>query len=316
MDFLIWLAVAGLITLYTLQSLFTKLYTDKYPGDADIASSVLTVVSGLAVVAITFCFFSLFKFDVNGWSLLIGALNAVALYGYNYFIVKASQSGPYSILMMFNLAGGIIIPIIASLIMGWDGSWSTPFKIGLNLVSIIAIISSVYLVSKKSDEGEGKKSITLGFILSCFGLAACNGIYGIFLTLQQQTHQAGGEANRDEMVIATFFFAALISFVLGVIKQGRGFIKSIFKQNKASTMYLVGASIAFALAINFIVIIIPHFDTTILYTIDNASVLIMSVLISWIFFKEKLSKLNVLGITIMIVALVSMNLLPAVFPHL
>lgn len=307
-----WLAVIVLIMLYTLQSLFTKLYTDKYPGDPNMASSVLTVVSGLSVVLITFFGFSLCRFDFNGWSILIGALNAVALYGYNYFIVKASQSGPYSILMMFSLAGGIIIPIIASLVMGWDGSWSTPFLIILNVACIVAIIAAVYLVSQKEEEGEEvKRGISLKFILSCLGLGVCNGVYGIFLTLQQQTEAAGAEANRDEMVIVTYLFAAIIAFVLGIIKC-RGKFFACFKQNKSSGFYLVATSIVFALAINLIVIIIPHFDTTILYTIDNASVLIMSVLISWIFFKEKLSKMNVIGIIIMVCALVSMNLLPAI----
>jgi len=308
--FIWWVAVIGLIILYTLQSLFTKLYTDKYPGNPDMASSVLTVVSGLAVVVITFFGFSLCRFTFNGYSLLIGATNAVALYFYNYFIVKASQKGPYSILMMFNLAGGIILPIIASLIMGWDSSWATTFQVVLNLTCIVAIISAVYLVSKKDDGGEAKQGITLGFILSCFGLGISNGVYGIFLTLQQQTEAAGGEGNRDEMIITTFFFAALISLVLGLIKE-KGAFFSAFRQTRWSLIYLIGTSIVFALAINLIVIIIPHFDTTILYTMDNASVLIMSVLISWLFFKERLSKTNVIGIVIMVIALVSMNLLPA-----
>ena len=65
MEFLIWLAVIGMIALYTFQSLFTKLYTDHYPGDPDMASSVLTVVSGLTVAVITFFGFSLCQFTVN-----------------------------------------------------------------------------------------------------------------------------------------------------------------------------------------------------------------------------------------------------------
>ena len=311
MDFLIWLAVIGLIVLYTLQSLLTKLYTDNYPGDADMASSILTIASGLTVVAITFFCFSFCRFTFNPWSLLIGVLNACALFGYNYFIVKASSGGPYSILMMFNLSGGIIIPVIASLVMGWDSSWATTFQKVLNTVCITAIIASVYMVSRKSDGTDNKRAITLPFILSCFGLAVCNGVYGIFLTLQQQTVAAGGEGNRDEMVIATFFFAAMIALVSGLIKT-KGRIFPHFRQNKMSLIYLIGTSIVFALAINVIVIIIPHFDTTILYTVDNAAVLIMSVLISAIFFKEKLSPLNIIGIVIMCAALVSMNLLPSV----
>ena len=312
MDFLIWLAVIGMITLYTFQSLFTKLYTDNYPGDPNLASSVLTVVSGLTVAIVTFTCFSLCKFTFNGWSILIGVLNAFALYGYNHFIVKASGSGPYSVVMMFNVAGGIIIPIIASLVMGWDGSWGTPFQIVLNSVCITAIIAAVYLVSQKSGNAEAKQGITLPFILACFGLGVCNGIYGIFLTLQQQTQAAGGEGNRDEMIIVTFLVAAIMAFVTGMV-QTKGKFLPHFRQTKRSLIYLIITSIIFTLAINLIVIIIPLFDTTILYTLDNSSVLIMSVLISAIFFGEKLSKKNLLGIAIMCAALVSMNLLPAIF---
>ena len=113
------------------------------------------------------------------------------------------------------------------------------------------------------------------------------------------------------MIITTFLAAAVISFIIGIVKERGGFF-SCFKQSRGSMIFLAATSVVFALAINLIVIIIPHFDTTILYTIDNSSVLIMSVLISWIFFKEKLTRLNVVGILIMCAALVSMNLLPVI----
>ena len=314
MNPIMWLALLGLIILYTLQSLLTKLYTDKYPGDGDVASSVLTVVSGLFVVFVTFFFFAKMQFTVNPWSLLIGGVNAAALFLYNYFLVKASQTGPYSVIMMFNLSGGIIIPIIASLIMGWDNAWSTPFRSAINLVSITSIILAVYLTSKK--DGVEEKKITPAFMLSCLGLGLSNGVYGLMLTLQQQLPEAGGEGNRDEMIITTFFFAAVISLITGFVKQRGGFLRSIVKQSKASALYLLGTSIVFALAINVIVMLIPHFDTTILYTLDNSSVLIMSVLCSCIFFGERLSAKNIIGISVMVAALVAMNLLPAVFPQL
>ena len=309
MEFLIWLAVVGMIVLYTLQSLLTKLYTDSYPGEQEMASSVLTVVSGMSVAIITFFCFSLCRFTLNGLSILIGVLNAFALFGYNYFIVRASGSGPYSVVMMFNVAGGIVIPIIAALIMGWDGSWGTTAQIVLNSVCLIAIFTAVYLVSKKPESAEERQGISVKFLLSCFGLGVCNGIYGLFLTLQQQTVSAGGEGNRDEMIIVTFLTAAILAFVTGMVRTKGKFIPH-FRQNRRSLCYLIATSIVFTLAINLIVIIIPHFDTTILYTLDNSSVLIMSVLISAIFFGEKLSTKNIIGIALMCTALVSMNLLP------
>ena len=111
------------------------------------------------------------------------------------------------------------------------------------------------------------------------------------------------------MIITTFATAAIISALSGIIIGKKRFFKA-FKQSKLSCLYLIITSLVFALGINLIVIIIPHFDTTILYTLDNSSVLIMSVLISCIFFKEKLSAINTAGIAVMVSALVGMNLLP------
>ncbi len=310
--------LAFLIALYTMQSLFTKLYTDKYPGDSNDASNILTIVSGLSVALITLVFFSRFEYTFNPWCTLIGLFNAVALYFYNYSIVKASQSGPYSILMMFSLSGGIIIPIVVALIAGWD-SWNTVGCAIVNIVAIIIIIVSVYLVSSKEiqkGEGESKdiprRGVSLRFILYCFLLAISNGVYGVFLTLQQRTEAAGGEANRDEMIIATYLFAAIISFIIGIAKK-KGRFFSAFRQNKWSGLHLGITSLVFALAINLIVIIIPLIPTTILYTLDNSSVLIMSVLISCIFFRERLSVKNIIGIVFMVIALVGMNVLPPLF---
>lgn len=315
-----YILLAFLIALYTAQSLFTKLYTDKYPGEENDASNILTVVSGLSVAIITLVFFSRLEFTFNIYCILIGLLNAFALYFYNYSIVKASRTGPYSILMMFSLSGGIIIPIIVALIAGWD-SWSTVGAAAVNIVSIITIIASVYLVSSKDEavstdeptkNATTARGVSLKFILSCFLLAISNGVYGIFLTLQQRSEIAGGEGNRDEMIIATYLFAAIISFVVGIVKK-KGKFFGAFRQNKWSAIWLIATSLVFALAINLIVIIIPLIPTTILYTLDNSSVLIMSVLISCIFFREKLSLKNIIGIILMVIALVSMNILPPMF---
>ena len=114
------------------------------------------------------------------------------------------------------------------------------------------------------------------------------------------------------MIIVTFLVAAIMAFATGMV-QTKGKFLPHFRQTKRSLIYLIITSIIFTLAINLIVIIIPLFDTTILYTLDNSSVLIMSVLISAIFFGERLSIKNVLGIALMCAALVSMNLLPTIF---
>ena len=134
-----------IVLLYTLQSFLCKKYTDSYPGKPENASPVFTVVSGLTVVAVAFAV-SGFSFRASWLTVLLGVANAIVLAGYNYFIIKCSQSGPYSVLMVFNLAGGITLPAIVSVVAFGD-DMSVP-----KALSIIAVFIAVYMVSYRSEE--------------------------------------------------------------------------------------------------------------------------------------------------------------------
>ena len=155
--------------------------------------------------------------------------------------------------------------------------------------------------------------ITIPFIFASLGLAVANGVYSIILTLQQRTVAAGGEGNRDEMIITTYFFAVVISVIYGVIKK-RGAYFRAFRQNRKSLVFLVLASVVVALAINLTVAIIPLIPSTLFYTLDNSLVLVMSTLCSALFFKERLSVKNIVGVVCMCIALIAMNLLPVIVP--
>jgi len=279
-----------IVLLYTLQSFWCKKYTDSYPGKPENASPVFTVVSGLTVVAVAFAV-SGFSFHASWLTVLLGVANAIVLAGYNYFIIKCSQSGPYSILMVFNLAGGITLPAIVSVVAFGD-DMSVP-----KALSIIAVFIAVYMVSYRSEEkGSERKR---GFILSCFALAVCNGLYGVFFDVQ---NRLTGESEKEELVALTFGLAATVCFVTLLLGEKKGTLRA-FRQTKRSTVFLIACSLVVASAINLLVYILGLVDVTMLYTLDNAGVLLLSVLASCIFFKEKLSRLNIVGCAIMCVAL-------------
>ena len=105
---------------------------------------MLTVVYGLVVTVISLIF-SGFVFEFNVITLLFGIANAVALVGYNAFLVKASQTGSYSIMMVFNLSGGIVIPAVVSVFFGDKLSI-------IQILSILLIFVSVYMLSKKEED--------------------------------------------------------------------------------------------------------------------------------------------------------------------
>ena len=290
--------IALVILLYTLQSLFTRLYTDYYPGDKGLTTPVFAVVCGLIVTVVSFIF-SDFSFSCGWLTVLLGLINAVVLYGYDAFIIKASATGPYSILMTFSLTGGIVIPAIVSWVTDL-GNFSF-----VQLFAILVIFASVLMITKKdevADAEEHKKHRTF-FLIICTLLGLANGLYGVLLNTQQELT---GVAEKEEMVAVTFIGAAVISLVQLVVKEKKN-VLSAFKQTKLSLTFLLLSAAVSALAINALVIALQDVNETIVYTFDNAGVLLLSAIASAIFFKEKLSKLNIIGCIVMSLGLMCMS---------
>ncbi len=287
--------ITMLIAIYTLQSVLIKKYSEHYPGKENMASLVFTIVSG-SIVAVVSYILSGFLFEFSWFTVLLGVLNALVLYAYNTCMIKASQNGPYSILMVFMIAGGIVLPTITA---------AVGFKEGISLgrcVSITVLLAAVYMTSRKTDDTSFKNKSS--FIITCIGLALFNGAYGTLLDVQQRLTSS---AEKEEMVAITYSFAMLFSIVLLVIRQKRNTI-STMKQTKKSLVYLLMCSVTVALAVNLMVFILPLVNVTVLYTFDNAGVFLVSVLVSSIFFKEEMSVLNWTGCIVMCIALVGVSI--------
>ena len=205
--------------------------------------------------------------------------------------------------MTFSLTGGIVVPAIVSWMFsdffGARFSW-------VQLVSMLVIFSSVLLISKKDGEdldSPENKEHKIFFLIICTLLGLANGLYGVLLTTQQQVT---GVAEKEEMVAVTFIGAALISLVQLIVKEKKNTLKA-FKQTKMSLTFLLLTALISALAINVLVIALDGTDTTLVYTFDNAGVLLLSAVASAIFFKEKLSRRNVIGCIIMSLGLIAMS---------
>ena len=298
--FLSIIIIALIIILYTAQSLFTRMYTDHYPCDKSLTTPVFAVVCGIVVTVISFLF-SGFSFSCGWLTVLLGLINAGVLYGYDAFIIKASATGPYSILMTFSLTGGIVVPAIVCWILGYDSfSW-------IQLISILVIFGSVLMISNKEEDAENKEEFRKHrtfFLIVCTLLGLANGLYGVLLTVQQQLT---GVSEKEEMIAVTFVGAALISLVQLIIKEKKNTLQA-FRQTKKSLIFLLLTALVSALAINALVIALAFdIDATLVYTFDNAGVLLLSAIASAVFFKEKLSKMNVIGCIIMSAGLICMS---------
>ena len=279
------------VLLYTAQSFLTRLFSASYPGEARHASPVFSTVSG-AVTVVLSLFMCGFHFVSSPLTWLLGIVNGFALLLFNASLIKASQTGPYSVLMVFSIAGGIIIPTLVGAIAFRDAL--TP----LAIICILAVLVSVYMISDKDDRTEKKH----GFWLAVSLRALANGSFGALLDVQQRVTSVG---EREEMVAITFAVSTIFSLATLIFEQKKNF-PAVMKQSRRSLLLLAVASLVVAGAIHILTIVIGKIDLAILYTFYNSAVLMLSVLCSFLFLGEKLSLKNIIGCIMMCVALTFM----------
>lgn len=280
------------IALYTGQNLFFKLYGDKYPGDPRYVSFVYVTFSGIVAAAVSF-FASGMSFEFDPLTVALGITNACVYFTYYIAMYNAASYGPYSGVMIFTVVGGISLPIITSLIAFHDvpSIWK--------VICLIVIFFAGYLVNKRDDEDTSiknkKKFFAYGFLL-----AFVNGAYGSLINLQQAYT---GDTQKDEMLIYTFGLGSLLSFIYVAIKN-KSKTPATLKQTRLSLLFMILAATVAATAINILVVIAKVIDINLLWTFCNSGVIVLSVILSAIIFKERLSRTNITGCIIIAIALV------------
>lgn len=285
--------IGVLILLYTAQSLLSREYSAHYPGKSEVASPVFTVVSGLTTTVVSL-FVCGFRFDASPLTVLLGLTNAAAIVAYNDFLIRASQKGAYSILMIFGTTGGILIPAFGAHFL-----LSEKLTV-LKVICMLGAIIAAYFISQKDDE---KTKPTKSFLMLCFLLALANGVYSLLLALQGEWT---GAEEKAEMVAITFFCASVVSAVMLFCKTKKDFLPS-FKQTRTSLIYLIAASLVVATAVHMLTFVLELIDTAVLYTFDTSGVLLLSLICSCVFFKEKMNRKNIIGMVLMIISLLAMS---------
>ena len=292
--------IGAMLILYTLQSLFCRLYTDAYPEKNSMAPAVFTSLSAIVVPLVSFIA-SGFEFTVSPKTVLIAAACGVACFLYDTFIIKASNMGPYSVMMVFCLTGPIIIPTLVTAI--FYGEYISLVQ----GISMVVILISIYLVSKKEADVEqdntGKK-MSFGFIIFSFLLMLSNGLWSVLLDVQQRET---GVAEKEEMVALAFIFSGAIALARLFIAEKKNALRA-FRLTKKSALYLILYVVVAAVALIMQITALSRVNSVLLFTICNAGVLVLSTVASCIVFREKMTRINVLGCVLITLALAAFSL--------
>lgn len=290
--------LALIILLYTFQNFFCKKFSLSYNGDSKDTTPVFTTVGGFVVVLVSFVFAGC-RFSAQPMTIILGVVNAAALYFYNDFFLKGSLCGPYSVLTVFAVFGGITMPAAVKWI-GFDEKMTGP---AMCFVAIIMV--AVYLMSvKPTDESEAvTNKITPKFLLFSVGMFITNGCYASVLALQQELT---GESEKEELIIVTFGLSMIVSVIKLLVGGKRQ--QNPFKMSKKAFLNLMVYALSAAFAINSLVIILLlDIDVGVILAVQNAGVMLLSVIFSVIFFKEKMTRMNIVGSVLMAIGLVGIT---------
>lgn len=296
------LLVLLLILLYSFQSGFANMFQRNYPGDKRYASQVYSVFYGV-IVSLATLVFAGFSVHPSPTTILLGVLNGAVLVTYNAMLIKASAAGPFSIVMIFNLSGGILIPMVWSIFVD---------KMQLSVLQYCAIalmlVSFVFLNMEDKKDGEESKGVSAKFLLYALLLGLANGIYGTLLNVQKNLMN---ESENAEMIVCTFLSSAVFAFALLLIQAGKAALPG-FRQNVKSAVYVTAASVSAAAAVNLLMYALSLVNVAVLYAMDNGGVLLVSVLWSVVILKEKIGKKKIIGLVLATIAIFALGFLHSV----
>lgn len=222
------LLLGASIVVATLQSLFSRLYSDRYPRATGMASALAYAVFYGAFIGFATLALEGFAFAASSATWILGVANALVLSLYNLSLLQAGISGGYAAMMVSLLSGGILVPAVSNAVFLGQALGAA------QLAGIALLLLAIVLMNLRglSVAGQSRK-----FYLWCALLFLSNGLYGALLSAQAQL--AAG-AQRGEMIAITYFGSALACATLLFFRAPREFCPAFHMGGRAALCALGG----------------------------------------------------------------------------
>ena len=229
--------------------------------------------------------------EIIGKEWLFYAIVAAVMFMINFYIFAASSKKDGIAITAVSSKMSVIIPVIAGFLLFQDS-----FSI-LKALGILLGLFSFYLILKKDRKLEFNKQYFYLPILLFLGTGFNDTIvkYVQFNFL-----------NGDESVFVDTVFS--VSFIVSVLVLIWGIVFKNVKIDKYSILIglLLGA-VNFFGAWNFLKSM-SYFQASVLFPVVNVSVVSLSSLVGIMLFKEKLRKINIIGLGVAIIAIIMISL--------
>jgi len=147
-----------------------------------------------------------------------------------------------------------------------------------------------------SFKGAGK-----AYYIWCAMLFLSNGMYATILNLQESTM---GPGQNSEMVITAYLgTAVIVSLAQTLSGRGKKLAQGL-RMGKKAALFALGSSTCATVAANLCLYLLGLVEASVLYTIDNGGVLVMSAICSCVLFRERLRWEQILGVVLAALSIV------------
>lgn len=286
---------------YAFQSLFCKLYAKNCTGDSKESSLFFAVIFGSFIAVATFAVGCLsareIVFHPSRLTVIFGVCNAVFLVVFHLSQIGATSRGSYAIANLCMLFGGMLIPMVSSVIRLGQG---------LSLVQIVAVVLMLGAFVLLNCQGLSLGGSKPGYWFCCVALALSNGFYGAVLALQANL-TADGE--RIEMLTISYLGSALLAgIVLAVLRMRKTPGREAFHMSRRALGFALACCVVATVAANIILYLLARMNVTVLNTVNNGGVLLLAALFGLFLFKERPSKLQYCGLAVALGSVILLSL--------
>lgn len=193
----------------------------------------------------------------------------------------------------------LIIPFIASFILYRETA--AALKIAGILLALLAVVLTLYPSKITAGKEENKsQAVRPGLILLPLVVFFATGLLDTLVKYVEQRFLNAGNSN--DFLITTFTVAFVAGFILLITLVVAGKIKFQLKAVLAGV--LIGIPNYFSIWCLMKVLKINPGSSSVIFPVNNMGIVLLSALLAWIVFKEKLSRTNWAGIILSVVAII------------
>lgn len=249
-------------------------------------------ITALVTIIVLLCWGGTFSISLT--TALLGAGYGVLMVLSGGLTIVAFQKGPMSL--------SNVVICFSTVLTALSGKifWGEQLFISQIIGIVLMLISFIFIPSRNSQE----RKASISWFILCIFLMFCSCGIGLF----QKIHQASNyKLELKGFLTTAFIVVAVVSLIISLIMGRKNAFSVILNQNKKInvkpiiTMIIVGATTGVVHRLNlYLAGVIP---SAIFFPVVNGGSIILCTIAAFIIFKEKLQKLQWIGLIVGIIAL-------------